>query len=163
MKKIFTVIMVVFACLAINAQEVHGYSNAIAKKLDSVGFGVIERGYSTDVTGKISAKLGENDKYYPKSDVYGVMLATPKYYDLEQSQIAIENVLNQYSDVRLVVLWQTTPHIFSAFPSAKHTYAVYQCDDTVIFIGIVNVAETYNSYSTDYCTVVVYEYIVGEE
>ena len=145
MKKIFAVIMVVFACLAVNAQEVHGYGNAIAKKLETFGFTIDKSGYD----GKVSATA--------KSDTYEIMLTTPQKFGVELTRLAIEDILKQYSDVRLYQPWKIVSLNMPDFPSAMLLVAVFLCDDTALVIDIADTTEV-----NDNCVVCIYETIVGE-
>ena len=163
-KKILTIIMLVFIGLAANAQEVHGYAYVISNKLESVGLKVTDRHYgivNPSAKLKLLETFAKSDKYYIKSDVYKVFLTTPKYYDLEKSRLAVENILKQYSDVILMKDWEIQPKSIY-FPTAKAIGTYYKCDDTFITVVIVNEAETDDYSSHDYCTVALYEIMVGE-
>lgn len=160
MKKIIAVIMVVFACLVANAQEVHGIGKDIAEKLEDVGFSTV-KDFSVDSIESI--KKGESflgsDVLYIKSDVYMIGVITPKYYNMEDTRLTIESMLKKWYKFKD---WKTLPS--DVCPIALCTSAFFQMGDTVLCVYIVNVAELNGSdyYSTDYCTVAIYEFTLGK-
>lgn len=158
MKKILTVFMFVLICLGTNAQEVHGYSNMIAEKLNSVGFTTLKGyGMETSLSHKGESFCG-SDVFYIKSYTYTVYLSTPKNYGLEQTRLTIDSLLQH----RMITYdWKTKP--FSDFPNASETFAMYLLGDTLICVFIIDAVETEDSYTQDYCTVALYECIIGKK
>jgi len=116
MKKIFAVIMIMFACLIVNAQEIY-YSDAIAKKLTSVGFTVTKSGYASE---NLMAAMGAD------VPVYCVILSA-KRYSVEQARLAIVKILKKYDDCRLETPWEK---------EKSSTSASYRCDGTPLIIWI---------------------------
>lgn len=119
MKKIFAVIMIMFACLVANSQELY-YSDAIAKELKSIGFTVTKSGYASE---SLMAAMGA------EVPVYCVILST-KRYSVEQARLAIVKILKKYDDCRLDTPWKK---------EKSSTSASYICEyDTPLVIWITH-------------------------
>lgn len=127
-KSILTIIMLVFIGLAANAQEVHGYSNAIATELSSEGFLVKKIGYILD------------------TDTIEADIKTPTHYDEELTRLAILRTMKNYEDIRLIQPWKKWG---SKYDGSTATYQLPNGKRLVIFIGYLS--------SYDYCLICMYE------
>ena len=143
-KSILTIIMLVFIGLAANAQEVHGYSKHLANKLGDVGFTFVSSGYVAENTGELS-------------DIYCVTTATPKYYDEEQARAAVDNLLNQYSDVILYEPWHEKQWKKQSIICCGYEATYILCGDTQLSVTIFNAAQFTNK-----CYVYLYEGLIEE-
>ena len=109
MKKILTMIIFVFICLAANAQDIHGYSNAIANELVSK--------HDFTITNKDIKKDGR---------MYEIELETP--YADEYLAYIITYIIKQYEDIEVETPWRSNG-IYVAT-------AEYRIDDTTLYVII---------------------------
>ena len=119
MKKILTMIMSVLICLVANAQEVHGYSMAIANELSEQNFIVLESGYGT-------MKDADNKDF----DVFVVKMAAPNFYEEETTRFIITSVLSWRNNVKMVFPWTKKSY------GSRADYCVG--DDTELYVAVSN-------------------------
>lgn len=115
-----------------SAQDLHGYSMAIANKLSDDSFVVTSRGFLSD-----------------SESMYCIHMDTPEFYDEELTRFTISMLLSGYSDVKRVTPWE------SSYTGSECTYRI---GDTELSISIYDRGTDLDGLPKG-CSVSIYESI----